>query len=86
MYKKAVIRVHFVDQVVLQGVFHPDERISDVQEWLRSCFCEEAQAVPFFLFTRYFTACVLGDCLACPLLVCFKAHYKAALYKSQTRA
>ena len=52
VYKQAVIRVHFVDQVVLQGVFHPEERVQDVMDWLRSCFCEEAREVPFFLFTR----------------------------------
>ena len=46
VYKQAVIRVHFVDQVVLQGVFHPEERVQDVMDWLRSCFCEEA-ALPF---------------------------------------
>lgn len=51
VYQRTVLRVQFVDHVILQGVFHPDEKVAAVQEWVRSCLCEEAQEVPFFLFT-----------------------------------
>ncbi|KAG8446384.1 hypothetical protein GDO86_014006 [Hymenochirus boettgeri] len=48
-YPKVVLRVLFPDRYILQGFFHPTEKVSAVKEFVR-IHLEDSQ-IPFYLFT-----------------------------------
>ncbi|XP_008629078.1 PREDICTED: tether containing UBX domain for GLUT4 isoform X1 [Corvus brachyrhynchos] len=47
-YPKVVLRVHFPDRHVLQGVFHPTETVGILRDFVRSHLADAE--VPFYLF------------------------------------
>ncbi|NXI41658.1 ASPC1 protein, partial [Galbula dea] len=48
-YPKVVLRVHFPDRHVLQGIFHPSETVGILRDFVRSHLADAD--LPFYLFT-----------------------------------
>ncbi|CAM9456122.1 unnamed protein product, partial [Ectocarpus fasciculatus] len=48
VYSSCVVRIRFPDKVILQGCFHPRDRMSVVYEWVGSCL--QSAAVGVYLY------------------------------------